>query len=119
MSNIFVTQVRLPELYANTTSYREPIKVIVEKEVALTVASLNKVLIVTDDKNADFKYYNNSKDVATDFGNNSKVYKLVEAFLGQKDGDGNILKPDFFGIVGVEIAEKAKAGEKLKEWEFG
>ena len=98
-----------------SNTYRKPVKVIVEKEVALTVASLNKVLIVTDDKNADFKYYNNSKDVATDFGNNSKVYKLVEAFLGQKDGDGNILKPDFFGIVGVEIAEKAKAGEKLKE----
>ena len=95
--------------------YRESVKIVVEKEVPLTVASLNKVLIVTDDKNADFKYYMNSKDVATDFGNNSKVYKLVENFLGQRDGSGNILKPDFFGIVGITVAGQEKLEDKLKE----
>lgn len=96
--------------------YREPVKIVVDKEVALTVAALNKTLIVTNDKNADFKYYMNSADVATDFGNNSKVYKLVETFLGQVDGDGNILKPDFFGIIGIETpSDGTKIEDKLKE----
>lgn len=95
--------------------YREPVKVTLEQELNLTVAALNKTLIVTNDKNADFKYYMNSKDVANDFGNNSKVYKLVEKFLGQRDGDGNILKPDFFGIVGVTVSGQEKIEDKLKE----
>ena len=34
MSNIFVTQVRLPELYANTTSYLSP-KLITSKELPI------------------------------------------------------------------------------------
>ena len=95
--------------------YREPVKVTLEQELNLTIAALNKTLIVTNDKNADFKYYMNSKDVANDFGNNSKVYKLVEKFLGQRDGDGNILKPDFFGIVGVTVSGQEKIEDKLKE----
>ena len=95
--------------------YREPVKVTLEQELNLTIAALNKTLIVTNDKNADFKYYMNSKDVANDFGNNSKVYKLVEKFLGQRDGDGNILKPDFFGIVGVTVSKQEKIEDKLKE----
>lgn len=95
--------------------YREPVKIVIEKEIPLTIAALNKVLIVTDDKNADFKYYMNSKDVANDFGNNSKVYKLVENFLGQRDGFGNILKPDFFGIVGIQATGQEKIEDKLKE----
>lgn len=97
-------------------TYREPVKIVVDKEVALTVAALNKTLIVTDDKNADFKYYMNSADVATDFGNNSKVYKLVENFLGQMDGDGNILKPDFFAVIGIaKPGHGEKIEDKLKE----
>lgn len=95
--------------------YREPVKVTLEQELNLTIAALNKILIVTNDKNADFKYYMNSQDVANDFGNNSKVYKLVEKFLGQRDGDGNILKPDFFGIVGVTVSKQEKIEDKLKE----
>ena len=95
--------------------YREPIKITLEQELNLTIAALNKTLIVTNDKNTDFKYYMNSKDVANDFGNNSKVYKLVEKFLGQRDGDGNILKPDFFGIVGVTVSGQEKIEDKLKE----
>lgn len=96
-------------------TYREPVKIVVDKEVALTIAALNKTLIVTDDKNADFKYYMNSDDVAKDFGNNSKVYKLVETFLGQVDGDGNILKPDFFAVVGIQKSGSEKIEDKLKE----
>ena len=95
--------------------YREPIKITLEQDLNLTIAALNKTLIVTNDKNSDFKYYMNSKDVANDFGNNSKVYKLVEKFLGQRDGDGNILKPDFFGIVGVTVTGQEKIEDKLKE----
>lgn len=95
--------------------YREPVKITLEQELNLTIAALNKTLIVTNDKNSDFKYYMNSKDVANDFGNNSKVYKLVEKFLGQRDGDGNILKPDFFGIVGVTVTGQEKIEDKLKE----
>lgn len=96
--------------------YREPVKIVVEKEVPITVAALNKTLIITDDKNADFKYYMNSADVAKDFGNNSKVYKLVETFLSQTDGSGNILKPDFFGIIGIETPKDgSKMEDKVKE----
>ncbi len=83
-------------------SYREPVKIVVDKEVPTTVAALNKVLIVTHEKNADFKYYTSSADVATDFGNGSEVFKLVETYLSQVDGSGNILKPDFFAVIGVE-----------------
>ena len=30
--------------------YREPVKIVVDKEIALTVADLNKTLIVTNEK---------------------------------------------------------------------
>lgn len=97
--------------------YREPVKITVDKEVALTVADLNKTLIITDEKNADFKYCTSLEEVGFIFGNNSKIYKACEVFLSQTDGNGNILKPDFFGVLGV-----AKDGdnedeyiEKLKE----
>lgn len=96
-------------------TYREPVKIVVEKEVDLTIAALNKTLIITDDKAADFKYYNNSKDVAKDFGDNSKVYKLVQTFLSQRDGSGNILKPDFFGIVGITTQSEEKKEDKVLE----
>ena len=35
--------------------YREPVKITLEQELNLTIAALNKTLIVTNDKNADFK----------------------------------------------------------------
>lgn len=105
-------------------TYREPVKVVVEKEVNLTIAALNKTLIITDDKAADFKYYNSSKAVATDFGDNSKAYKLVQTFLSQVDGSGNVLKPDFFAIVGINPNGENKENRVLealrenlsKEW---
>lgn len=97
-------------------AYREPVKIVVEKEVPITVAALNKTLIVTDDKDAEFKYYMNSEDVAKDFGNNSKVYKLVETFLSQTDGSGNVLKPDFFSVIGIKKPlDSTKIEDKLKE----
>ena len=86
-------------------TYREPIKIVVDKEVTTTVAALNKTVIVTDQKDADFKYYTDSATVAEDFGNNSDTYKMVEVFLSQIDGSGNILKPDFFGVLGVAKGE--------------
>lgn len=96
-------------------TYREPVKIVVDKEVPTTIAALNKVLIVTHEKNADFKYYTNSKDVATDFGDNSEVFKLVEIFLSQTDGSGNILKPDFFAVIGIEGTE-VEGEEALKTY---
>lgn len=93
-------------------AYREPVKIVVDKEVSTTIAALNKTLIVTHEKNADFKYYTNSKDVATDFGDNSEVFKLVEAFLSQTDGSGNILKPDFFAVIGIEEAGLPDEGDE-------
>lgn len=82
--------------------YREPVKVIVDKDIQLTIADLNKCLFLTDEKNADFKYYTNLPEVEAAFGNNSKIYKAIENFLSQTDGSGNILKPDFFSILGVQ-----------------
>lgn len=97
-------------------TYREPVKIVVEKKVELTIAALNKTLIVVDDKDADLKYYMNSADVAEDFGNNSKAYKIAQTFLGQTDGDGNVLKPDFFSIVGVaKPTDGTKMEDKLKK----
>lgn len=96
-------------------TYREPVKIVVDKEVPTTVAALNKTLIVTHEKNADFKYYTSSAEVAEAFGNNSETYKLVEIFLSQVDGSGNILKPDFFSIVGVEKLQTAEATEETIE----
>ncbi|WP_308008893.1 hypothetical protein [uncultured Fusobacterium sp.] len=96
-------------------TYREPVKIVVDKEVPTTVAALNKTLIITHEKNADFKYYTSSAEVAEAFGNNSETYKLVEIFLSQTDGSGNILKPDFFSIVGVEKLQTAEATEENPE----
>lgn len=102
--------------------YRENIKIVVDKEIALTVADLNKTLIVTDDKNADFKYYTTLEEVEADFGNNSKAYKAASQFLSQTDGSGNILQPDFFSILGVakedqeeEPAYRAKIVSAISE----
>jgi len=61
--------------------YREPVKIVVDKEIALTVADLNKTLIVTNEKNVDFAYCTSLEEVAEKFGNNTKIYKAVEAFL--------------------------------------
>lgn len=90
--------------------YREPVKITVDKEVALTVADLNKSLIVTDEKNVDFKYCSSLEEVGDIFGNNSKIYKGCEVFLSQTDGNGNILKPDFFAVMGVQ-----KESQNLKQ----
>lgn len=83
------------------SDYREPVKIVVDKDVSLTVADLNKVLVITDEKNSDFKNYASLEEVATEFGNNSKTYKAIETFLSQTDGSGNILTPDYFSILGV------------------
>ena len=85
--------------------YREPVKITVDKEIALTVTDLNKTLIVTNEKNVDFAYCATLEEVAEKFGNNTKIYKAVETFLSQTDGSGNILKPDFFAVMGVEKGE--------------
>ena len=85
--------------------YREPVKITVDKEIALTVADLNKTLIVTNEKNVDFAYCATLEEVAEKFGNSTKIYKAVETFLSQTDGSGNILKPDFFAVLGVEKGE--------------
>lgn len=89
------------------SDYREPVKIVVDKDVSLTVADLNKVLVITDEKNSDFKNYASLEEVAEEFGNNSKTYKGIETFLSQTDGSGNILKLDFFSILGL-----AREGEE-------
>lgn len=89
------------------SDYREPVKIVVDKDVSLTVTDLNKVLVITDEKNSDFKNYASLEEVAEEFGNNSKTYKGIETFLSQTDGSGNILRPDFFSILGL-----AREGEE-------
>ncbi len=98
--------------------YREPVKIVVDKEIALTVADLNKTVIVTDDKTVDFAYYTSLEEVEKAFGNNTKAYKAAEVFLSQTDGSGNILRPDFFSMIGVakELEEEEDAYiAKVKE----
>lgn len=83
------------------SDYREPVKIIVDKDVLLTVKDLNKSLFLTDEKNSDLKYYTSLEEVEKEFGNNTKIYKAIEDFLSQTDGSGNILKPDIFAILGI------------------
>ncbi len=86
--------------------YRENVKITVDKEIALTVADLNKTLIVTDDKNIDFGYYTTLEEIEKKFGNNTKIYKAVSQFLSQTDSSGNILQPDFFSVLGIAKEEE-------------
>lgn len=92
------------------TTYSEPVKIKVEVSPSFTLAQLNKCLIITKEhksdgeKNTDsIKVFSSSSEVGEYFGNNSKTFKAVEYFLGQKQYPAKQpLLPDFFTILSVK-----------------
>lgn len=93
---------------ANT--YSEPVKITVEMSPSFTLAALNKCLIITKEHKEsgpntanELKVFSSSKEVGEWFGNNSKIFKAVEFFLGQKRYPAKQpLIPDFFTILSVK-----------------
>lgn len=91
-------------------TYSEPVKITVEVAPSFTLAALNKCLIITKEhksdgqKNADsIKVFSSSAEVGEYFGNNSKTFKAVEFFLGQKQYPAKQpLIPDFFTVLSVK-----------------
>lgn len=92
--------------------YQEPVKITVSSVPSFTLAALNKCLIITDEgvANADPAQstvgtfvFSSSDEVAEKFGNNSKIFKGVQYFLGQKQYPAKQpLIPEFFTVLAVE-----------------
>lgn len=96
--------------------YQEPVKITVEMSPSFTLAALNKCLIITDEHKTggetstnEIKVFSSSKEVGEWFGNNAKVFKAVEFFLGQKRYPSRQpLIPDSFVILSVSSATTTK-----------
>ena len=101
--------------------YQNPVQIKVEMEPSFTIAALNKSLFITDEGLTEqyMKEKNinppegglfinrltcsSSAEVATAFGNNSKIFKCIESFLSQKDYPSkNPIMPDFFTILSIK-----------------
>lgn len=91
--------------------YKEPLTITVESPSTFTKAALNKCLFITNEYGLDatekisphIKTFSSSDEVAKWFGNNAKILKVIEAFLGQKKYPAKQpLKPDFFTILSVK-----------------
>lgn len=95
------------------TIYTEPVKIKVESSPTFTVAALNKSLFITDEHKSEdpgtsnsIKVFSSSSEVGEYFGNNSKTFKAIEFFLGQKQYPAKQpLIPDFFTILSVKKGE--------------
>lgn len=94
---------------ANT--YENPIDIVVEMSPSFTSAALNKCLIITKEHKSEggqsskdeIAVFSSSKEVGEYFGNNSKVFKAVEFFLGQmRYPSKRALIPTFFTILSVK-----------------
>ena len=93
------------------TVYSEPVKIKVEMSPSFTSAALNKCLFITKEHKSDgtntsdeIKVFFSSKEVSDYFGNNSKTFKAIEFFLGQKTYPAKQpLLPDFFYSVICKI----------------
>lgn len=95
------------------TVYTEPVKIKVESSPTFTSAALNKSLFITDEHKSEdpgttnsIKVFSSSAEVGEYFGNNSKTFKAIEFFLGQKQYPAKQpLLPDFFTILSVRKGE--------------
>lgn len=95
------------------TIYTEPVKIEVKSSPTFTSAALNKSLFITDEhKSGDsgaansIKVFSSSSEVGEYFGNNSKTFKAIEFFLGQKQYPAKQpLIPDFFTILSIKKDE--------------
>lgn len=97
------------------STYQEPVKITVSAVPSFTLAALNKCIIITDEgvANADPKVntvgtfvFSSSDEVSEKFGNNSKIFKGVQYFLGQKQYPAKQpLIPEFFTVLAVETGK--------------
>lgn len=94
-----------------SNTYTEPVKIKVEMSPSFTQAALNKCLFITKEhKSAEdtttknyIKTFSSSKEVAEYYGNNSKIFKAIEYFLGQKRYPAKQpLIPDFFHVLSLK-----------------
>lgn len=95
-------------------TYSEPVKITVEVAPSFTLAALNKCLIITkehktegENTSDEIKVFSSSSEVGEWFGNNTKTFKAVEYFLGQKQYPAKQpLLPDFFTVLSVKADSK-------------
>lgn len=104
-------------------NYEEPIKIKVEVAPSFTKAALNKCLFLTDEhksgsssEESEIKVFMNQADVSEYYGNNTKIAKAIEFFLGQKQYPAKQpLIPTFFTVLSIkkEGISKEKVVEAL------
>lgn len=112
--------------------YKNPVQIKVEAEPSFTLAALNKSLFLTDEGLAE-QYIKDkkiktsktglvinkitctsSKEVGEAFGNNSKIFKCIEAFLSQKNYPSkNPIIPDSFTILSIKNTSKISKEDVL------
>jgi len=73
---------------------RRKIRVVVTRpKKPLLLGDFSKILFITKDADKDYKKYTTLKEVETDYGSTSLMYKGINTFLSQEDFDGNRLQP--------------------------
>lgn len=97
--------------------YKEPLEIEVQSPSTFTKAALNKCLFITTEHGIEasekvspkIKAFSSSEEVSKYFGNNTKILKMVEFFLGQKRYPAKQpLKPDFFTVLSVKAEDTTK-----------
>ena len=97
---------------------RRKIKVVVNRpKKPLMMGDFSKILFITKEADKDYKRYTTLKEVETDFGNTSLMYKGINTFLSQEDFDGNRLQPEQWYCVGKTTPNEAFLNS-LPEGEF-
>lgn len=98
--------------------YEEPLEIEVQSPSTFTKAALNKCLLITTEHGIEasekvspkIKTFSSSEEVSKYFGNNTKILKMVEFFLGQKKYPAKQpLKPTFFNVLSVKAEDTTKA----------
>lgn len=97
---------------------RKKVKVVVNRpRKPLVMGDFSKILFITKEADKDYKRYTTLKEVETDFGNTSLMYKGINTFLSQEDFDGNRLQPEQWFCVGKTTPNEAFLNS-LPEGEF-
>ena len=90
---------------------------VVRPKKPLLMGDFSKILFITQEADKDYKKYTTLKEVETDFGNTSLMYKGINTFLSQEDFDGNRLEPTEWYCVGKTTPNEAFLNS-LPEGEF-
>lgn len=106
-------------------SYRERVNVTGGSAVGYTISLLNKCLFITSERPTNDSdasksvatAFSDSKSVGEVFGNNSKIFKVAQQFLGQTSQTKGDLIPEFFTVLSISnaVADYLKLAEALEE----